>query len=300
MRCMDKIEILSPSLLKTERTLVWQFREVSRRLGIGLGWHYLLDLAWAARQLEAAPGKTVLDAGAGWGIMQWWLAGGGVHVISVDRADRSELPVHLGKQYRVAAWREGDLKRVPMRGFFAFLPPRSPLHWHLYPRKLINAVRQSSVSRRGGNRGRVYICNQDIGSMDSVPSNTVDGVVSISALEHNEPAELRKCVTELMRVLKPKGRLVATVAAAKERDWFHHPSRGWCFTESTLKEVFELPSNCQSNYDRYDEMHAALKGCDELRNNLADFYYASGSNGMPWGVWNPEYQPVGIVKIKGE
>jgi hypothetical protein len=35
-----------------------------------------------------------------------------------------------------------------------------------------------------------------------------------------------------------------------------------------------------------------------LRDNLASFYGRSGENGMPWGVWDPRYQPVGVCKVK--
>ena len=36
----------------------------------------------------------------------------------------------------------------------------------------------------------------------------------------------------------------------------------------------------------------------ELRDNLASFYFRSGDNGMPWGKWDPQYQPVGVCKVK--
>lgn len=57
-------------------------------------------------------------------------------------------------------------------------------------------------------------------------------------------------------------------------------------------------ADCRSNYDRYDELFEALRGCSELRDNLPDFYFKSGNNGIPWGVWDPRYQPVGVVKVK--
>ena len=41
-----------------------------------------------------------------------------------------------------------------------------------------------------------------------------------------------------------------------------------------------------------------MRDCRELRGKLADFYYQSGKNGMPWGKWDPQYQPVGVVKVK--
>ena len=135
--------------------------------------------------------------------------------------------------------------------------------------------------------------------MPDLRDNSVDGVVSISALEHNSLDQLRACVAELERVLKPGGRLVATLAAAKDRDWLHEPSVGWCYTEATLRDVFNLGNDAPSNYGSYDELLERLRNCAELRDSLADFYFRSGSNGMPWGMWDPKYQPVGIVKVKG-
>jgi ubiquinone/menaquinone biosynthesis C-methylase UbiE len=101
-----------------------------------------------------------------------------------------------------------------------------------------------------------------------------------------------------MRVLKPDGKLIATMAAAREEDWFHELSKGWCYSEATLREIFDLSSDCPSNYDRYDELFESLRNCNELCDNLADSYFQSGNNGMPWGIWDPKYQPVGVVKIK--
>jgi len=41
-----------------------------------------------------------------------------------------------------------------------------------------------------------------------------------------------------------------------------------------------------------------LVTCQELRDHLAEFYFLSGDNGMPWGKWDPQYQPVGVCKVK--
>jgi len=144
----------------------------------------------------------------------------------------------------------------------------------------------------------VTIYNQDLVNMSDIPDTSLDAVVSISALEHNEPYILRSVVKELLRVTKPGGKLVATLAAAKEQDWFHEPSKGWCYTEDTLRDIFDLPADCPSNYDRYDKLLEILRDCAELRDNLAHSYFKSGDNGMPWGIWDPKYQPVGLVKVK--
>jgi hypothetical protein len=101
-----------------------------------------------------------------------------------------------------------------------------------------------------------------------------------------------------MRVLKPGGLLLATLGAARDADWFHEPSRGWCYTEASLRSLFSLAEDIPANYSHYDELLRDLKNCSELRDNLADFYFRSGDNGMPWGKWDPRYQSVGVCKQK--
>jgi len=241
----------------------------------------------------------VMDAGAGTGLMQWWLADQGVDVISADRQSRAHLGAEVRRQYPIRGLRPSDLDAFKLT-FRDFLPSRSPYHWAQYPKKLAGSLRLwLGKEEPFAGKGTIVIYNQDLTSMPDIQDNSVDAIVSISALEHNSPEGLRDCLTELMRVLKPGGKLVATLAAAKEKDWFHEPSKGWCYTEATLHDIFNLPINCPSNYNRYDELFESLKNCNGLRDNLANFYFQSENNGMPWGIWDPQYQPVGVVKIKG-
>lgn len=278
----DRIEILSVDILNKNRPLVEEFRQLSESLKIGLGWHYLLDLSWSARMLQILPGMYVLDAGAGTGVMQWWLAAKGVNVLSVDRYSRADLSMEFRAWCSVQGLRPVDLK---------------PISWYNKLRNTLSMATGKALTTLN-RRGTVTIYNQYLANMHDIPDNSIDAVVSISALEHNSPDGLSACVTELLRVLKPGGKLIATLAAAKEQDWFHEPSQGWCYTEATLRDIFELPLDCPSNYDKYDELFELLKNCGELKDNLASTYFTSGNNGMPWGVWNPQYQPVGVCKVK--
>ncbi len=144
----------------------------------------------------------------------------------------------------------------------------------------------------------VWIYNQDLCHLIDIPDDSLDAVAALSALEHNPPDRLSQVVNELMRVLKPGGILLATLGASPDRDWFHQPSQGWCYTEATLRRAFALSPSAPSNYDRYNELFEALRNCAELRDNLASFYFTSGENGMPWGRWDPQYQSVGVLKVK--
>jgi len=296
----DRIEVLSVPLLNTHRALVEEMRRIGDELHIGLGWHYLLDLSWAAHTLQPSPGQYVMDAGAGAGIMQWWLAAQAVDVLSVDRGSRASLDLRFRDWCPVQGLCPGDLGPLSRPELRDFLPPKLPWYWYRWPGKLRSALHMlmAKQSMPPSGRGTVTIYNQDLGNMSDIPDASVDAVVSISALEHNELDALRLVVKELMRVIKPGCKLVATMHAAKDCDWFHEPSKGWCYTDATLRDIFALPADCLSNYDQYDELLEMLRDCAELRDNLADFYFKSGNNGMPWGVWDPKYQPVGVVKAK--
>jgi len=69
---------------------------------------------------------------------------------------------------------------------------------------------------------------------------SVDGVVSISALEHNDVAALGEIVDVLFKAIRPGGALLATVGGARDGDWFHESSHGWCMTEANASQ--RLPS----------------------------------------------------------
>jgi len=291
------IEILSVDLLHDEQELVKTFRDRAHRLGIEMGWHYLLDMAWIGRNLGNPDGKRILDAGAGTGLMQWWLAERGAEVVSVDRSSRAELSGRFRMAYRVRGLRMGDLYN------------QRQLIWHRLQdasmslaRRIIGVARAAIstilASLLPKAKGEVVIYNHDLDSMPDLADNSFDYVVALSSLEHNSPEALSVIVHELIRILKPGGCLLATLAAARDVDWFHEPSRGWCYTEDSLREVFNLTISTPSNYDKYDLLFEQICLCEELKQDLSPFYFRSGDNGMPWGVWDPKYQPVGIMKRK--
>jgi SAM-dependent methyltransferase len=168
--------------------------------------------------------------------------------------------------------------------------------------RLVGAGRAAAAIAIGGltpkAKGEVVIFNMDLARLTELPDASFDYIVSVSSLEHNPSNVLQVIVEELMRVLKPGGYLLATLGASSEEDWFHEPSRGWCFTETTLRQSFDLHTNTPSNFNLYHKLFKSLRDCDELRDSLSPFYFRSGDNGMPWGVWDPKYMPVGVMKVK--
>ncbi len=299
---LDKIEILPVSLLESESVKEGELKKLASSLKIELGWHYLLDITWILRQLVWIESKSIIDAGAGTGVMQWYLAENGARVISIDRESRANLSPRFRRRLKVQGLRAADLstentsarrsERINRRSLKAKVVDFIDL--------LRYEANQLSNSKGDSKSGQVIIYNQDLGNLVDIADDSIDVIVAVSSLEHNSPDGLERVVAELMRVLKPGCSLLATLAAARDSDWYHEPSKGWCYSEETLHKIFHISSEVQSNYDQYDQLFNELQGCKELQENLASFYFHSGDNGMPWGKWYPEYQPVGICKIKGD
>jgi SAM-dependent methyltransferase len=289
----DQIEILSVSLLDQHRPTVRALKRLASSLGLEFGWHYLLDLSWIIANLGQVKGQRILDAGAGTGILQWYLAEQGAEVVSVDRLSRSRLPLRFRNRFHVRGLRPQDLLPASqlLRDSFSETG-KKPARIGSQARDLAGLA----DPRRAA--GQVVIYNQQLNELSDLADGSIDMVVAVSALEHNPPAELPGVVAELLRVLKPGGAILGTLCAAGGDDWFHAASQGWCYSEASLRQIFDLSPDALSNYDGHDDLLEKLRGCAELRDNLASFYYRSGDNGMPWGRWNPEYQPVGVCKVK--
>jgi SAM-dependent methyltransferase len=289
----EKIEIPSVGLLDQHRSLVTELKSLARSLRLEIGWHYLLDWAWIISQLGLVKGKRILDAGAGTGLLQWYLARQGAEVVSVDRLSRAALPVRFRARFQVQGVRKEDL--LPLGKYLQ-------QDWSRKEKLPVKLSRQGrellSLAQIGSRSGKVYIYNQDLRNLTDIDNNAVDAVVAVSALEHNEPDGLVVAVKELMRVLKPGAPLLATLVASPAQDWRHAPSSAWCYSAASLRRIFELRDVTPDNYANYPELFDKLVNNAELRNGLAKFYFQSGENGMPWGKWDPRYQPVGVCKVK--
>lgn len=289
----EKVELLSVDLLNRNRSQVVALKQLAKSLGLEFGWHYLLDLTWVLSHLGPVQGKRIMDAGAGTGVLQWHLADLGAEVISVDRLNRSNLALRFRNRFKVQGLRPIDLApagkvfRNNFRGGISLT--------NVISRQTRDIVGMASIRR---SPGKVVIYNQDLKNLADIPDNSLDAVVAISALEHNQPEDLAQVVNELMRVLKPGAPLLATLTAGYAQDWWHAPSSGWCYTDTSLMRLFQLSPDTPSNYARFDEVLAEIVNCAELRDGLARFYFQTGENGMPWGRWEPQYPPVGVCKIK--
>jgi ubiquinone/menaquinone biosynthesis C-methylase UbiE len=302
------IELLSPQLLAQHPAKLKEMDDLRLSLGLDLGWHYPLDIIWILGKIDLLPEcKVILDAGAGKGLLQFAMAERGYRVVSVDFSERHmQLPIRLAYPIQV-------LKGQVSAG--EYLDHMSSKYSKELPSvnsQLISIKRMADkakrfllalvrlplfLSKRRMRRikiGSILVHWSNILDMQYLEDASIDCIVSLSAIEHMKKTEIEKAMKEFRRVLKPDGAIIITTNAAKDHDWYHEPSMGWCFSEQSVREIFGLDQRYPSNWDEYDAILEQIRISVELKRRLSPSYAFSGKNGMPWGVWDPQYVPVGL------
>ena len=315
---MDKIELLSLEILETHKKYVELVDEVCLALNLNLGWHYILDIPWVLKEIQGLQKPSiVVDAGGGVGAIGWTLALLGHKIINVDfrRMKPSKpftdlFPVdyldqekefedvyidHFKNQKVEDPEIEKELEKIEKPNEEERLKEieRRTIKPELHQEK--RSLLEKKLKKNPPHTITFY--KSDFRDMANIPSESIDAIVSISAIEHTEDKIIKAISEEFNRILKPGGKMVIATSAAKV-DWYHKLSKGWCFSEKTLRDAFGLVPEVLSNYDNYDSIFEKIKSSKELQERLAPIYFNSGHNGMPWGVWNPQYIPVGLVKTK--
>ncbi|MDD4910439.1 MAG: class I SAM-dependent methyltransferase [Candidatus Omnitrophica bacterium] len=307
----DKIEILSADLMKDHPDKLKLVEYWAGVTHYPMGWHYWLDFIWILDHLEKIKlprGSWIMDAGAGNGVLQFILAARGYNVISLDFAER-DLPPAAGMIFNVEQRRHGldnfehryrkfisHKKKKPdwgVKGIIKYLVYEfAPTYINL------NMWKEAFKSRFGSNAyGKIVRVLGDFTNLKEFADGELDCIISVSALEHADHADISKAAGEFNRILKKSAYMFLTVSAAKDKDWYFHPARGWCFCEDSIRKIFAL-DGCPANFVDYDNLFKKLKDSNEIKKRVSRYYLGTADSGLPFGIYEPRYQPVGIAKQK--
>ena len=309
---MSKVEIqlLSDQLPTEHPEILAEIDLLREGLFKDIGWHYYVDLVWVISQLHKMglkPGSTLLDAGAGNGLLQFLLSFIGYHVLSLDFAPR-RFPFYIKRLFPIevltpaAPSQERYVEHLAFaRGNFGIIRKIGP---YFFKRKfhLSSWFRLKEIlASRKNKPGTITVIQNDMRQMSQVDDQSVDAVVSVSAVEHLQPDQLTSVFTEFARVMKPEAPMILTTnASGTEEDWFHEPSQGWCFSQGSMAAWFGRASIFERRFSNFDNFLADYQKNDFLRQRLATFHFYSDKSGMPNGIWNPLYIPVGVVALRGD
>ncbi len=297
----DSIHLLDTDLLKDKKSFKQVYHWI-RVFAQEVGWHYPLDLIWQYKmvsELNLPKGATIIDAGAGNGLMQFILAGAGYNVLSIDFSNRvtpkpqswifkiqnqvqekvdNEYVKHMGVQSKVTMGKIMNKLKIFLEYFTWIYLPLTFLFKKNY--------------------GSIKYIKADFSKLPFIESNSVDAIVSTSAIEHNpDHASLKAAIIELYRTLKKGSPLLITTSATNKESWFHHASKGWCYNEKTLAEIFDM-SSYDSNFSKFTSVENNIRSNEFLKNKIPYNYKNNPNCGLPMGVWDPQYLPVGIIKWK--
>lgn len=285
-----------------------RFLRAARKTAVG--WHYVVDLTWIFDQAKTwRPGSRILDVGGGAGPTQFLLAEMGMDVVNVDlNPARSNL--FAAKRYNAAELTLASANRndyvehlqrnfshraVSVNRAIRVMAEAAPVSWAR------NLIRTTSLDRwrreYGFDRHRIgslQLVRGDATQLTGIPDNHFDAVVSLSSIEHIPLERLPALLDEVDRVLRPDGKIALTTSATDRAEtWFHEPSKGHCFSVDALQQLFGAAG--EPGADAAAAM-SSYRDCNYLRDHLAPFYFSSGENGMPWGVWQPQYFPVALFR----
>lgn len=253
----NEIRLLDASLLGDQKKL----KEISYWLKVmnrPNGWHYDLDQIWILNELEKAgilPGSTILDAGAGQGVTQYLLAARGYNIISLDFSSRGK-PGRSSGIFNIVGEGGSDIDyQHPYMKFISYGVNSSASgasRFKIANFKKIPLLPQRAI--RHATSFLFYLFERFVKSHDGygtitylrapfhdVPlaSESIDAVISISAIEHADIGLFHENIKELSRLLKPRAPLLLTTSAAtSDENSYHEKSSGWCFSLRALKAFF--------------------------------------------------------------
>jgi ubiquinone/menaquinone biosynthesis C-methylase UbiE len=325
---MSRLHFFDKNLLASQAIVqIDNYKRVTARPN---GWHYDLDMAWILRNFETAnirPGATILDAGAGFGIFQFLLAGLGYHVISLDFSERI-MPASFVKLFNISGdgmiftASEYDHQYMQLIDYGNASPHSSITTFF---RRLYNIVeRHDSLEDRLSLGKRALFARLNLlfssfirfkttrldqkqfeGSIHLVRAPfheciieplSVDAVVSISAIEHSDIELISDAIAMFRRVAKPGGKIFLTTSMATDgKRAFDHEVHGFNYATSDLQTLFgvcdyELPS--QSRLEAYE---SDLLGMEKLWSRLDRYYRLDPNSHFYRGKFQRlPYLPVGL------
>ncbi|MDF1683517.1 MAG: methyltransferase domain-containing protein [Legionellaceae bacterium] len=284
----NKIELLDVQLLQDRKKLkeLTYWLRVMKRPN---GWHYDLDHIWILDELEKKgiqPGSTIVDAGAGQGVMQYLLAARGYNVISLDFSPRTQPArsrgifdvrgdgdVDIAYQHPYMKfityktdWLSNLTKRLTLRNFKKL--PTFPGRFYRYSLSYVTFLREKFLGQHENYGSITYVR----APFHDVPleEGIADAVISVSAIEHADIDLFDKNIKSLSRLLKSGAPLLLTTSATSEEDnTYDQQVEGWCFSRTALASYF--PSSLidfeVAAYTR------SLLGSSILMQRLDPYYY---------------------------
>lgn len=301
---MNTFELLAPNLVTENPSTIKDIDFLCSALWKEIGWHYPLDYGWILLKLEQMKlpaGSTVVDAGAGNGLLQFLLAYRGYNVISVDYFPRPRN-ILASVIFSISKISGENQQHNYISHLSNIESLKTKLLRFRYKLRQINIIAFQNLLKEKRTKkiqpGQISLYHADMRKMSKIETASIDAVVSASAVEHMDPDDIPSALDEFRRILKPGSAIIITTNSTNKTDWYHEPSKGWCFSEDSIRSLFGFTQTNQGDFQNFLTVLEEIRTSSHLKTRLSSLYKISGNNGMPWGIWDPQYLPVGIFLKK--
>ena len=247
------------------------------------GWHYDLDHIAIIKRIEALnlpKGSTILDAGAGNGILQYLLASRGYDVISLDFASR-KIEANASKIFKILNCQTDNIEYK--HEYMNFIKYHSGINYK-FKKITLNKIINVLLRLYKYLVSEVYYlieCQKNHDSYGTIKfirapfhkipmeNYEVDGVVSVSAIEHADIDLFGDNIKELNRIKKKNGFFFLTTSIINSSNTFDEKTKGWCFSIEFIKQKLEIES---AEY-HIDDFEKDLLTNKTFLNRLDSYYY---------------------------
>ena len=285
----NEIKLLDSSLLKDVnklQELLYWLRVMERPNG----WHYDLDHIWILNELEKAgiqPGATIVDAGAGQGVMQYLLAARGYNVISLDFSprvipDRSKgIFEIIGEGNTEISYQHPYMKFIKYGGgFIGRLKLSKFIKVLEMPRRIFRKVMEYTTYinerffRQHKNYGSIRYVRAPFHDIP-LDAEIADAVISVSAIEHSDINLFDDNIRSLVGLLKHSAMLLLTTSATHEKNSIYdHKVEGWCYSQAALEAYFP---DVHIDFDA-EKCERSLLNSKVFMQRLDSYYYTDSES----------------------
>lgn len=304
--------ILSPKSLFSFKNYLNEIRYWGRVLNRPNGWHYDLDIIWILNKLneyKIKPGDWILDAGAGQGLLQFFLAAKGYNIISYDYSARKILYrakniFNISYKHDQTNYKHDYMSHIKYapdnKNVFDLVIYLKNCGLKLFLKNIFRWFRgyfyfiYEIIFVNKSNYGKIIMFRGSFQEISKFNFN-VQAIVSLSAIEHCNKEEIPSCLDELFTKLQNGPMLITTSVHSDREDKYEDYFQSWTFGIKSLLNFFNIkvdPKAINLAKDQINKNRILWKRLD------SSYFERKQSYFKKIGKINVPYIPIGISYFK--
>lgn len=283
---ISSFDTLSPKFLFSFKKNLNEIRYWSMVLNRPNGWHYDLDIIWILNKLneyKIKPGDWILDAGAGQGLLQFFLASKGYNIISYDYSERKIL-YRAKNIFNISYKNDQSNYKHEYMSHIKYAPENKNINdliayfnncgLKLFLKNIFRWFRGyfyfilESKFINKSSYGKIIMFRGSFQEISNSDFN-VQAIVSLSAIEHCNKEEIPDCLDKIFKKSPNGPMLITTSVHSEKEDKYEDYFKSWTFGIKSLLDLFNVKIDAKEINLTEDEINKNKI----LWKRLASIYY---------------------------